>query len=255
MKALVMFGVWIAGIAFARAGEDGKEFVVPIARAHHAAAWYAKGAVKTRLQLFFGGKKRFAGVLTMAPTAAETRLELDSGTTLGFDGKTAWVEPADADFEKPRFHALTWAYFLAAPYKLGDRGVKIEATGKRQLQGKEYDTAKLTFVAGTGDAPDDWYVLYRDPETNRLAAMAYIVTYGGKDAAKASEDPHAITYEEFEDKDGIPVPMRWRFWEWSEKHGLGKELGRVDLSGVEFTGQVEGSFRKPAGAREVPLPK
>ena len=39
-------------------------------------------------------------------------------------------------------------------------------------------------AAVTGDAPRDWYILYRDPQSDRLRAMAYIVTYG-----KAPSDP------------------------------------------------------------------
>jgi hypothetical protein len=31
-----------------------------------------------------------------------------------------------------------------------------------------YLTEKLTFKSGTGDAPDDWYVVYADKKTNLL---------------------------------------------------------------------------------------
>lgn len=48
----------------------------------------------------------------------------------------------------------------------------------RPLDEKDHQTAKLTFEKGIGDAPDDWYVVYTDPENNTMQAAAYIVTFG-----------------------------------------------------------------------------
>lgn len=249
MKMLFVLGF----LGWVGSGALGAEFVAPIEKAHRATDWYAKEGVKARLELVFGGAPRFAGTLLMRPHAGETRLTLDDGTTIGFDGKDGWMTPKDSAFGKPRFHALTWAYFLAAPYKLSDRGTKIEPLGRKELQGKEYETARLTFAAGTGDAPDDWYLLYRDPESGRLAAMAYIVTYGGGNAKEA--EPHALTYENYEDVEGIPVPMLWKLWEWSEESGLGKPLGEVKVSGLEFVKPPAGAFAAPAGAKVLELPE
>ena len=36
---------------------------------------------------------------------------------------------------------------------------------------------KVTFDAETGDAPDDYYILYVNKETYKIAVMRYIVSY------------------------------------------------------------------------------
>ena len=52
----------------------------------------------------------------------------------------------------------------------------------------------MTFDRGIGDAPDDWYVVYKDNNSDLLAALVYIVTGGGTSVEVAEEDPHTITY-------------------------------------------------------------
>jgi len=227
-------------------------FAKAISEAHHRSEWYAKGAVETGIRLGMGEKVRFSGKLDMLTHGGMTKLTVDGGTTLGFDQEGAWIAPAESDFEKPRFHSLTWSYFLAAPFKLEDPGAKIEPTGKKMLNGKEYETAKLTFDPGTGDAPDDWYLLYQDSETGRLAAMAYVVTYKGMAKPKDKEEPHAITYEDYQSVDGVPVPMHWKFWNWSENGGLGDQLMEMKLSDFKFVSPKEIDLTAPSSARRLP---
>jgi hypothetical protein len=58
----------------------------------------------------------------------------------------------------------------------------MNTTIKKKLL--NYLTEKLTFKSGTGDAPDDWYVVYADKKTN-LLETAYIVTLkAGKEEAE-----------------------------------------------------------------------
>jgi hypothetical protein len=38
----------------------------------------------------------------------------------------------------------------------------------KEKDATNYLTEKLTFKSGTGDAPDDWYVVYADKRTNLL---------------------------------------------------------------------------------------
>ncbi len=237
-----------------RADEFQKAFVLPIEKAHNAAAWRTKDAVKATFRSTMGGKVRLEGTMLTNTTVSKTRLELKNGTVIVFDGKSCWLSPPDAGLERARFHSLTWPYFLAAPMKLRDPGSRLEDLGKLELLDREYDAAKLTFDAGVGDTPEDWYVLYRDPETNRLHAMAYIVTYFGNDAPPAKE-PHAITYENFEEVDGIPIPMLWRFWNWSKEEGLEEQLGQFEISNVEFVTPDADAFKAPEGAVEQTLPQ
>ncbi len=235
------------------ASESG--LVQAIEAAHNKDAWYAQPGVRTNIVVEFGGRTSVEGTLTMAPNGGVARIDRAAGGAVIFDGETAWITPADAEFPGARFHSLTWSYFLAAPYKLSDPGANVAETGARKMSGQEYDTAKLTFDAETGDAPDDWYFLYADSGSGLLGSMAYIVTFG-KDAAEAEQEPHAIVYGDYQDVEGIPVPMKWTFHSWNEAQGIhGDPIGVVTLDGFEFAAPPAGAFDKPEDAREEKLPE
>lgn len=229
-------------------------FAAPIENAFGADAWRSKEAVETGIQVSFGGNELIDGKMLFTPDTGRSRLELADGTVAVFDGRQAWVSPADAELSGARFHLLTWPYFLAVPAKLRDPGARLEELAPKRLGEADYDAARLTFGPGVGDAPDDWYVLYRKPDTGRLAAMAYIVTYGNT-LEKAEAEPHAITYEELREVGGVEIPHRWRFWLWSEGKGIhGDPIGEVKLSDVRFVTPAADAFDKPEDAREDALP-
>ncbi len=255
MTAPTCTALALATLLLAPAAMAANEFSAPIEAAHNATEWRSQTAVAADMTIRFGGNERFKGKILMAPHGGIVRLDRANGAVVVFDGKDAWVSPADADWPRARFDVLTWAYFWAAPYKLNDAGAKLETTGTRSLRGKDYDTARLTFDAGTGDAPDDWYVVYRNPATGQLTAMAYIVTFG-KDRATAEKEPHAIVYEDFQTFAGIPVPTRWTFWNWSEDQGIfGEPIGEVTLANVTFPEPPAGAFTKPDGATAAAMPE
>jgi hypothetical protein len=230
-------------------------FAGPIETAHGRAAWYAAKALEARLSLSFGGRPALAGSLLFRTNLAASRIELGDGTVAVFDGSSAWVSPASSRFERARFHLLTWPYFAALPMKLRDPGTHIELLGERPLRAKAYLAARLTFDPGTGDTPDDWYVLYRDRDSGRLVAAAYIVTYGTT-ASAAGKEPHAITYDDFVRLDGTQVATTWTFWHWSEERGItGEPIGSGKLTGLRFVQPGPGAFVRPPGAREDKLPK
>ncbi len=68
-------------------------------------------------------------------------------------------------------------YFFGMPFVFADPGVKQEALGQKDFQGQKYDVIKITFAAGTGDAPDDYYIAYVDPASGQLKLSVYVVTY------------------------------------------------------------------------------
>jgi hypothetical protein len=192
--------------------------------------------------------------MLMKTDMSRTRFERADGAVAIWDGSDAWVAPASADFPRARFHVLTWPYFLSAPMKLTDPGTYLEPLGRRELQGETYTAAKLTFGPGVGDTPDDWYILYRDDVTNRLHAMAYVVTYG-KTLDEAEAEPHAITYDVFEEIEGVQLATRWTFWLWSEAEGIhGEPIGSVALDDVEFVEPPADAFDVPEGAAKQELP-
>ncbi len=229
-------------------------FAARIARAHGKKTWDEKQAVKADILLEFGGNEMLNGTLIYDMHTSCARIELEDGTTLVFDGERAWVSPAEAQVPMARFHLLTWSYFLGAPFKLSDPGSHLESSGTFPLEDKLVTTRKLTFDEGVGDASDDWYIIYPDLATNRLAPMAYIVSYG-KSVEAAEEEPHAIVYHDYETIDGVTLSTRWMFHHWSAEEGPhGQPIGEVHVSNVTFVDVDERTFAKPADAREDKLP-
>ena len=242
-------------IALAVEPAEAAAFAASIEAAHGKGPWAAAKALQARLSLTFGGRPALAGTILFRTNLAASRIELEDGTVAVFDGASAWVAPSSSKLERARFHLLTWPYFAALPMKLRDPGTHLRALGKRSLRGKPYEASRLTFDPGVGDTPDDWYVLYRDPSSGRLAAAAYIVTYG-KEAAAASKEPHAITYEDYVPVGGAQVATTWKFWHWSEQGGItGQPIGGGKLSDLKFIEPAPDAFARPAAAREDKLPK
>ena len=113
----------------------------------------------------------------------------------------------------------------------------------------------MTFTDGVGDTPDDWYVIYADPESHRLTALAYVVTYG-KTLEEASTEPHAATYDGWKSIDALFVPTLLRFWNWSEADGLvGDPIGTATFTDLSFARADEGAFDAPSGAQRIEAPR
>ena len=245
----------MAPVAEARAKNGGSAFAKAVKKAHKARAWERKGAFLAHITVDFGGQRMIDGTMITTPNSSHVRFGLEDGTQLLWDGSEAWTYPADSGFQGTRFHVLTWPYFLLAPIKLRDPGTHLEGLGDLPLRdGEDVPAARLTFRDGVGDTPDDWYIVYSDPDTNRVSAMAYIVTFG-KDLEAAEAEPHAITYEDYQEVDGIPVPTRWRFWNWNQESGIhGEPIGEVRLSDVTFGYPNSETFTLPGDARQEALP-
>lgn len=238
---------------------SGASWVDQIEAAHNKNAYSAQAALAADLEVQFRGRVLVDGRLVMDTPGGKVRLELTGGEHAGdvmvFDGSQAWLAPGDSEFPGARFHVLTWSYFLAAPMKLSDEGTRVEHLGRLPLlDGTEADAAKLTFGAGVGDSPDDWYILYRDADTDRLAGMAYIVTFG-KSLEAAEKEPHAIVYRGWKEIDGVWLSTDWSFYNWSEDQGVfGEAIGHVTLDNVRFVPFDAETFRAPEGAKEQPAP-
>ena len=194
------------------------------------------------------------------PHGGLVRIDTDAGTAV-FDGQTAYVTGDDA-VPNARFQLLTWPYFAVAAYKLDDGGTNLEPMEPAPVrEGEDPQTrGKLTFDAGVGDAPDDWYVLYVNDD-DQLTAMAYIVTYG-KTLEQAEAEPHAIVYDGFTDvpdADGEPtgaiIATNWTFYDWTEAEGVvGEPIGSVTIDNLQLIPAPAGAFDKPEGATEQEVP-
>lgn len=226
-----------------------------IENAHGLDAWRARTAVAADLVVRFGESIVLEGSMLYDRHRGVARIETAAGQTLVFDGERAWVSPASADVPMARFHLLTWPYFLAVPFKLRDPGTRLGGPARRWLGDRACETVRLTFESGTGDSPDDWYVVYADPVSKRLVAMAYIVTYGPTTVEQAQKEPHAIVYGDFQTVDGVTLARRWVFKAWDEVRGPhGEPIGDATLSRVRFVEPEADAFVKPPDAREDAMP-
>ena len=241
----------LAAVPAAADDHFSEVFAKPIEDAH--GAWPAGKVFAGDLTVIFGGNQAFAGTMHTDASMSLVRLDNSAGTAVVFDGEDVWQTPATGEFQGARFHVFTWPYFLTAPLKLRDPGTHLEDLGKQPFQdGKGLPAARLTFGDGVGDTPEDWYVVYRDRE-DRLAAMAYIVTFG-KDQAAAEKEPHAITYHAFEEVDGVQIPTHWKFWNWSAEKGIfGEAIGEAKLTSPRFTDAGQ-AFERTAASAPVTMP-
>ncbi len=228
-----------------------------IEQKHKKHDWYSHASLSCDFTLYFNDKLRTKGKLTMRTHAGMSKLELENGVSLYFDGQDAFVYPDSAEYPgaRARFDVLTWPYFLAAPYKLKDPGAKLEPLANLNLNEQSYEAAKMIFTQAVGDTPEDWYILFRDPATQQLEALAYIVTFG-KTLEEANADPHLIRYENYQEVEGIPLASRWTFWEWKEESGLGKQIGEAQLENFQFIdAEEEADYKAPEGSRRAELPR
>ncbi len=112
--------------------------------------------------------------------ARHKELGQDADAEFAFDGEKAWITPGPEAFpSSARFWALTPYYFVAMPFVLADPGVNLEKLEDAVLDGETFDIVKATFEQGTGDAPDDYYVLYVGKGDHRVRALRYVVSYPG----------------------------------------------------------------------------
>lgn len=232
-----------------------EDYLNSIEKTHGAQAWYDHAALKTEIEIHWGEDQKTSATLVMRPDMSAIRMDVHGGPALVYNDGKAWMAPPDSQFQAPRFHLLTWPYFIAAPFKLGDPGTMLKLMQSRQWNDADYDLARLTFASGVGDTPEDWYVLYRHPQSHRLDAMAYIVTYFGP-TEEAEEEPHAVVYRDYRMVDGVALPMHWTFHHWSMEQGPhGDPIGEVWLREASFVEPAAEAFAKPEGAAPLEAPE
>ncbi|SMG47206.1 hypothetical protein SAMN05661096_03360 [Marivirga sericea] len=231
--------------------EQVNPIIKSIQEAHKLDAFMQEKIISFDIKLIFGGNERLNARIYSTTNSSKVLVENSEDTRLLFDGNEIWIHPKDSLYDGARFDVLTWSYFFMAPFKLNDPGT--HHTEPKKLPYQKNDslmTTKLTFGENIGDAPDDWYVVYQNEESKVLEAMAYIVTFGGRDQAKAAQNPHAISYSDYIKVEGIPFAQQWKFWNWSEEEGLQDQLGEATISNIQFSGDAS-VFNKKKRAVKV----
>ncbi len=145
-------------------------------------AWFAGGALRFRYAYTpVGSSAPRISTSTVDLLTARVVQDFEEPTRglIAWDGAQAWSLLEDPDAVPARFWALTPYYFVAMPFVLSDPGVQLERLDEDPT-GAGFPGAhvvRATFDAGTGDAPDDYYILYLDPHSSRLLALRYVVSW------------------------------------------------------------------------------
>lgn len=168
--------------------------------------------------------------------------------TLGFDGKEVWITPDKAAFGKgsPRFYHNLLFYFHAFPFVMTDPGINYEVLPQKEMNGKMYDAIKISYNAGVGDAPDDYYIAHFDTETHQMYLLLYTVTYfQGKPGEKFS----AIIFDDWKNVNGLLVPNSMTGYKYADGKLGDKRYNRVfnDIA-LSTTPADQSKFEMPVGA-------
>lgn len=166
--------------------------------------------------------------------------------TLGFDGEKVWLDQDSTYFapQRARFYHNLYFYFYAMPFVLGDDGITYSDTAPLTFDGVTYPGTKISFGSGVGDAPDDEYILYRDPATNQMAWLAYTVTYGKNEK---SDRFSYIKYDQWTTVNGVQLPSKLQWY--TVEEGIPTTVrseqvfSKPTLSEIQFPSST---FEKPA---------
>lgn len=174
----------------------------------------------------------------------------DTTQAFGFDGEQAWSMTGGAVRDmNPRFWSLTPYYFVGLPFVLADEGIHFTQLPDRELNGRMYHLVRVSFGEGIGDAPDDYYVLYLNPNTGQLDALRYIVSYPGyfPDGGHAPEKLMVITGKTT--VDGITLPTGYDTFWWNDGTP-GEKITDIKVHHYAYhTDLPDTFFDRPAGAR------
>jgi len=226
-------------------------FAQKVEAAHGKDVFLAHQALQFDIVLTFGGNELLNGKMTLTGDGGRGRIDYADGKTMIFNGDKVFYSTEFDNPESVRFGAYTWSYFFMLPYKLSDPGTKWSDFTPKTMAGKTYDVEKLSFAPGTGDAPDDWDIVYTDPATQLTHAAAYIVT-AGQSQAEAEKSPSAIQYLDYQTVNGVQLAHQWKFWKWNAETGLNKERGGAVLSNFKFlTKEDSVNFEREEGFLEI----
>lgn len=169
----------------------------------------------------------------------------------GFDGETAWVKPnADVISPSSRFWSLTPYYFVGMPFVLADPGVVLTRLEDAELNGTTYQLVKANYEAGTGDSPDDYYIVYLHPQTHRVAALRYVVSFPGMFAPGEHSPEKIMMYTGSIAAGGLQFASEYHTYRWNAEEGVpGDHVTEITASRLVLGESYPDSiFAAPEGA-------
>ncbi|WP_116106984.1 DUF6503 family protein [Lewinella sp. IMCC34191] len=236
----------IAGAYERMEGDSAGSRVLRAIEAHGGLeTWYGNGPLYYHFNyqpLDDGSPRNTFAYNDYARSRAVHYLATDTTQRFGFDGQQAWSLTGErVAGMSPRFWSLTPYYFVGLPFVLADEGVRFESLPAGDLNGQAYELVKVTFADGTGDAPDDYYVLYLNPETGQLDALRYIVSYPGY-FPDGGHNPEKLMVIIGKTKvDGITLPAGYDTYWWTDG-GQGEHITDIDVTDYAFRPSLPDDF-------------
>ncbi|WP_424962514.1 DUF6503 family protein [Ekhidna sp.] len=171
--------------------------------------------------------------------------------TIGFGGTDVWVTPDTVDASRARFYHNLFFYFYAMPFVVGDPGAFYEDVEPRELKGKTYNGIKISYGENVGDAPDDNYILWFDPETNKMEWLMYTVTYR---SGEPSDTYKLIRYDQWSEFNGLLLPTAIQ-WHQYKGDSVGEMSNEVRFENIQVTEEspADSLFVMPENAQIAPL--
>jgi len=182
-----------------------------------------------------------------APNQVEARF--------AWDGERAWIYPDTIRQPNPRFWGISGYYFQQIPFVLADPGINYRRLPDEELDGTRYEMVRAYFDPGVGESPGDSYTLYVHPETGRVPAVRYTVSFG-RDLEPDADLPETLFY--YDDPvtvDGLTVATAFRGYRYTEAGERGEFRNEAFADSISFRRPFDRSrMEAPEGARFVPAP-
>jgi Family of unknown function (DUF6503) len=170
---------------------------------------------------------------------------------IGYNGKDVWLLKKDTTAYKgnPKFYYNLMFYFYAMPFVLADDGITYKDAEPLTFEGKEYPGIHISYDSGIGASPEDEYILYYDNDTNKMAWLAYTVTFFSKSKSK---EFHLIKYDAWQEVDGLLLPktFKWYHFEGNVVGDYQREMDFVNVS-TSINSPDESLFKKPETAKII----
>ncbi len=214
------------------------DYVSNMETAHQKVKLLQNGIVCFNLDMTFGSRNTKMKIFS-TPTSSSIRVDKKNGASTVMINGEIFTDADSTLWRNEKFGIYTYQYFFMAPYKFSDDGTIWTRLSDAEMEGENTKRAKLTFESGTGDAPDDWYIVHSDPTSNRVKYIGYIVTGGGTSVEEAEQNAHAIKYSNYKMVAGVPIAHKWEFFDYSQDDGLGEKIGEGLIKNVEMMDEVD----------------
>ena len=199
--ALLALPFSIAGAADESAGK-GEQLATELWKASGGENWAKVREVHFTFAVEQEGKPLFSAqhIWSVAAETDEVKWKDKQGKDHHVTANLA--APASDDEGKAAY--ARWvndSYWLLAPLKIRDRGVKVQSDGLKDLKGVPSETLRLSFDK-VGLTPTDQYVFYLDPKTKLPLAWDYIPATG---------EGMQATWEKFQNFGGLTLATEHNF--------------------------------------------